>query len=68
MRFKSIKKIPELLSKLNEEATKVIKELTVQLAEAQTVADAVLLEAGSGSLVIGSRGWALLTNRFKGLR
>jgi hypothetical protein len=52
LRLRAVKKIPELLSKLNEEAAKVIKELQVQLVEAQTVADAVL-EAGGGSLIPG---------------
>jgi prefoldin subunit 5 len=41
LRLKAIKKIPELLNKLNEEATKVTKELQAKLADAQAVACAV---------------------------
>jgi prefoldin subunit 5 len=41
LRLKAIKKIPELLTKLNEEATKITKELQAKLVEAQAVADAV---------------------------
>lgn len=48
LRLKAIKKIPELLGKLNEEATKVTKELQAQLADAQEVAGAVQ-EAASGT-------------------
>lgn len=48
LRLKAIKKIPELLNKLNEEAAKVTKELQAKLADAQTVAGAVQ-EAARGS-------------------
>lgn len=41
LRLRAIKKIPELLNKLSEEATKVTKELQVKLADAQAVAAAV---------------------------
>lgn len=45
-RLRAIEKIPELLNKLNEEATKVAKEVQAKLADAQAVAGAVQEAAG----------------------
>jgi hypothetical protein len=47
-RLRAIDKIPELLNKLNNEATKVTKDLQEKLTDAQSVASAVKMASAAG--------------------
>jgi hypothetical protein len=52
-RLRAFGKIPEVLNKLNQEASKATKELQVKLADAQAVAVAVQEAAGESKLPSG---------------
>jgi hypothetical protein len=56
LRLKSIEKVPELLKKLTEEASKVTKELQTKLADAQAVASAVNPPPAKGRTLLQTMG------------